>query len=519
MQGAAVSSRLELPVATEIDGDAISKGMTFLKEAWLASNRLAELNQKHGGKAIPIVEIFGTLLGFGDKLDPLEEVKKKLDEINAKLDRVLEGIKQILNGLLGLGTLNVYLDISDSLFLIDMYFEMLPGYIAESSEAEREQFTRKMAGNLSERDGVPFCAQKIARQSPLLFDLLFEYVSKDAKKEDAMARFLKGAFGFRMVTDAMVKAMLLELFVVSSTGYPSNMSERAKKVTDKYGVLLRRIVDSHFLPFAERLAMYRFTEEYMGGNHLGYDAHQPLKGWNPPPAKDAILPSADAFVAKLMGRSKSVTLRVLPNVPPIAKRLYRSPTPGTQHAGYLYWEYVDGSVTPTPPTKDTLLRNIENCQERRGGFLLSVWQGRNNPHFAKWVSRCDIAVPDGAQVPAGSDKSPLSFVKSPLSFLRLEYDLGDESDGSSFRFYFFDARSEGPGFPDLRSKWRELTIEDGREERQKVEEFQQGLYYWSEEVRFYLPADGQLSPVLTTYMYECFGQRKTGGSEEDSAKP
>src|SRR4051794_7256646 len=77
-----------------------SQGLTILKEVWLASNRLADLQKQYQGKAIPLDKVFGALLGFGDKPDPLEPIKRQLEEINAKLDRVLAGIQEIQMGLL-----------------------------------------------------------------------------------------------------------------------------------------------------------------------------------------------------------------------------------------------------------------------------------------------------------------------------------------------------------------------------------------------------------------------------------
>jgi hypothetical protein len=182
----------------------VSKGLTALKEVWAFAGRVAALQDRYKGQAIPVGELFSAMLGFGDKPNPLEFVEKQLAEINAKLDRVLAGIEELKVGQLGQGVLSAYLDMSDPVYLIEKYFHDLVGYQDGAqpwTEAERKEFVDKLLGTRSERDSVAFCTHKIVKlspvtQSPLLFDLLFPYLLAGAQAENAHEIYLKGAFAF-----------------------------------------------------------------------------------------------------------------------------------------------------------------------------------------------------------------------------------------------------------------------------------------------------------------------------------
>jgi len=473
-----------------------AQGLTILKEVWLASNRLAELQNQYRGKAIPLDKVFGALLGFGDKPDPLEPIKKQLEEINAKLDRVLAGIQEIQMGLLGLGVLTIYLDISDSVFLIDKYSEMLPDYMGldrSLTDADRKEFVDKILGKRSERDGVAFCAQKILKMgpngTPLLFDLLFAYISAGAKAGDARTRYLKGAYVFRFVMDALIKALLLELFAVTAVGDQTKMDARAAKVTKKYKDWVRAMIDNSFLPFAESLATLNCAEEYLGWNDNRFDANLSFKSWKA--GRESILQSADELSAKLLGRSKAVTLRIVPNVPPIANSMPASSGGGVS-AGHYIWESQN---KPTTLTKDVVLDKIHKASPPL--FQMALQSGGSL--IAQHVSRADLGFMEGAGVPIG-------FEKSKLSFVRLEFDLSGLPDRPVFSFIFGNM-TVGRDFPLLDPIWKRIYIEEGHRfpedknltVRQAVLDMNAGV--------FDLPAEGYLSPVLLTYAYDRFGQR------------
>lgn len=487
-------------------GPTPAQGLAVMKEVWEASNRLAELQRKYHGKAIPIDKVFGALLGFGDKPDPLADVKKKLDEINAKLDRVLAGIQEIQKGLLGIGLLTVHLDIADSVFLIEKYSEALPNYLGADpsiTDADRKEFVDKLLGRHSERDGVSFCAQKIIKlgpnNTPLLFDLLYPYISEGVKAEAAFDCYLRGAYAFRFVVDVLMKGMLLELFTVTAVGDPAKMDERAEKVTRKYRGWLRTMVDNSFLPFAERLATLGFLDEYMGRNDVRSDSALPLPLWKQAPK--SILESADTLVARLMGRSKAVTLRVIPNAAPIAKQVPAAHPSGYVSPGRYHWEagktveLPGGSGKQTSITKGVVLERLERSTPPFFGLRV---KGRGDL-TALHVSRGDVPFMPGATVPPGFDPARLTF-------LRYEFDMTGFADKAQFAIILGNIQVAMSSFPMLETTWTRIYVEDGvrfpegpRNIRNAVLDDKAG--------EFDLPADGQLSPVLLTYAYDMFGQR------------
>lgn len=485
-------------------GPTPAQGLAVMKEVWEASNRLADLQRKYQGKAIPIDKVFGALLGFGDKPDPLADVKKKLDEINAKLDRVLAGIQEIQKGLLGIGLLTVYLDIADSVFLIEKYSEALPDYLGADpslTDADRKDFVEKLLGKRSERDGVSFCAQKVIKlgpnNTPLLFDLLYPYISEGVKAETSFDCYLRGAYAFRFVVDVLMKGMLLELYTATATGDPAKMDQRAEKVTRKYRGWMRTMIDNSFLPFAERLATLGFLDEYMGRNDVRYDSALPLPLWKQAPK--SILESADTLVARLMGRSKAVTLRVIPNAAPIAKQVPASQPSGSVSAGKYHWEA--GKTTEVPGSAQTSLnRNIvlERLANSTPPFFGLQVKGQGSlvpPH----VSRCDIPFMAGATVPPGFDAARLSF-------LRYEFDMSGFPDRTQFAVILGNPRVAMSSFPMLDTVWTRVYVEEGVRFPESPKTIRNAVLD-NKAGEFDLPADGQLSPVLLTYAYDMFGQR------------
>ncbi|MEP7219640.1 MAG: hypothetical protein ABI876_12025 [Bacteroidota bacterium] len=474
----------------------VAQGLSVLKEVWFASNRMAELQRQYAGKKIPIEKIFGALLGFGDKPDPLAAVKEQLKEINAKLDRVLAGIQEVQMGLLGLGVLTIYLDIADSVFLIEKYSESLADYLGGDpslTDADRKDFIDKLLGVRSERDGVSFCAQKIIKlgpnRTPLLFDLLFPYISAGATQANAAERYIKGAFVFRYVTDVLMKGLILELFTVTAIGDQTKMNLRTEKVVKKYQDWLRAMVENSFLPFAEKLATLRFDEEFLGCNITHQDTNLPFPKWSP--AKSSILRSADELVARLMGRSKGVILRVIPIIPPIAEKI--SASSGTISAGKYHWEVLTKPVT-------TLTRDIALDKMRQSSppfFKMKVIGG--GEFIAQNVSRAEIQFMDGANVPTGYDKSRLTF-------LRYEFDASTCPEKTQFAFYLGNPAVVMSSFPFLSTVWRRIYVEDGQRFNEGDKTVQQAVLDMRAGV-FDLPSEGQLSPVLATYTYDMFGQR------------
>ncbi|MEO5931895.1 MAG: hypothetical protein ABIR47_18315 [Candidatus Kapaibacterium sp.] len=474
----------------------VAQGLSVLKEVWFASNRMAELQRQYAGKKIPIEKIFGALLGFGDKPDPLAAVKEQLKEINAKLDRVLAGIQEVQMGLLGLGVLTIYLDIADSVFLIEKYSESLADYLGGDpslTDADRKDFIDKLLGVRSERDGVSFCAQKIIKlgpnRTPLLFDLLFPYISAGATQANAAERYVKGAFVFRYVTDVLMKGLILELFTVTAIGDQTKMNLRTEKVVKKYQDWLRAMVENSFLPFAEKLATLRFDEEFLGCNITHQDTNLPFPKWSP--AKSSILRSADELVARLMGRSKGVILRVIPIIPPIAEKV--SASSGTISAGRYHWEVL--TKPGTTLTRDIALEKMR--QSVPPFFKMKVVGGAEL--VAQNVSRAEIQFMDGANVPTGFDKSRLTF-------LRYEFDASTCPEKTQFAFYLGNPAVVMNSFPFLSTVWRRIYVEDGQRFNEGDKAVQQAVLDMRAGV-FDLPSEGQLSPVLATYTYDMFGQR------------
>ncbi len=475
------------------DGPSPAAGLSALKEIWAASNRLADLQKEYAFKKAPVIKIFGALLGFGDKPDPLAEVKQRLAEINAKLDRVLEGIQQIQKGLLGLGALNVYLDISDSIFLVERYTEYLPTWLAPTmTDAVRKEFSDKLAGTFSERDGVSFCSYKMMRQTPLLFDTLFAYLSSDAAKSNPRSVYLQGAFLFRFIVDVMVKALLLELFIAADTGDPGQMAARAEKVISRYGLWMRNMIDSKFLPFAESLAMFNFIDEYLGRHDNAYDGQLLIEKWER--AENSILESADNLASKLLGRERAVTLRVIPNLPPVAKRV--KILPKIVAAGDDYWDFLEITQGKGVPPAETL----KWIQEKKpSAFLASALGREGRRDEPRHISAAQIPFPEGARRAIGFEKLP------SLSFLRIEFDLGAFPAGAPF-YFFHDTNWVAEKFPQLQVMWQRVHVEDRQEYRHEKKSwtyYPMGFAAWT----FDLPSEGQLSPVLIMYMYDRFGQR------------
>lgn len=482
-----------------------AQGLSVLKEMWDASNRLANLQREYAGRKIPIEKIFGALLGFGDKPDPLADVKKKLDEINAKVDRVLAGIQEIQKGLLGVSLLTVYLDIADSVFLIEKYSEALPNYLGGDpsiTDADRKDFIDKLLGVRSERDGVSFCAQKIIKlgpnNSPLLFDLLFPYITDGVKPATSYDCFLRGAFAFRFVADVLMKGMILELFAATATGDQTKMNERAEKVTRKYKGWMRAMVDNSFLPFAERLATLGFIDEYMGRHDTRQDANLTLELWKPAPR--SILASADLVVSRLMGRSKSVTLRVIPNAPPIATQFAATPPSQAVSAGTYQWEA--GKTTefgkPMVPSTVTRATVLDNMQNSTPPFFMVDIKGRGSV-IAQHTSRADIAFIPGGIVPPGFDAARLTF-------LRYEFDLSGMPDRTQFSIPLGNPQVAMRSFPWLDTTWTRVYVEEGHRWPESPKTITYSVLD-RKAAEFDLPEEGQLSPVLVTYAYESFGQR------------
>lgn len=476
----------------------VSKGLSALKEVWVFANRVAALQQQYAGKAIPIDKLFGAMLGFGDKPNPLEFVEKQLAEINAKLDSVLAGIEELKIGQLGQGVLAAYLDMSDPVYLIEKYFQDLVAYQEGGqpwTDAERKDFVDKLLGARSERDSVAFCAYKIVKlspvtQAPLLFDLLFPYLSAGATAANASQIYLKGAFAFRAFAETLSKGLILESFAVTSVGGdPAKVAARVMKVTDKYRGWIRASIENSFLPFAERLATYNFKDEYLGGHNTSTDAHLVREFWKP--AKPSILQNADELAAKLIGKTKSVTLRVLPNVPPIADKV-PTKTDGAS-AGDCQWEVSKRPKTLL--TKETLLDKLESS--RKNFFEVIQVDGGKVVANAESVKKVEGAFAEGTAVPLGFDKRRLSF-------LRYQFDLGALPDGAEFLFGW-DNNVAKREFPPLAVKWQKWYVEEGHRFPGETKDIEYVLVTGTASAFFKLPPEGQLSPVLVTYAYSRFG--------------
>ena len=478
----------------------ISKGLTALKEVWGFASRVAALQQQYAGKAIPIDKLFGAMLGFGDKPNPLEFVEKQLAEINAKLDRVLAGIEELKIGQLGQGVLVAYLDMSDPVYLIEKYFQDLAAYQEGGqpwTDAERKEFVDKLLGTRSERDSVAFCAHKVVKlspvtQAPLLFDLLFPYLSAGATAANARQIYVRGAFAFRAFAETLSKGLILESFALTSAGGdPARVAARVKKVTEKYRGWMKAAIENSFLPFAEKLATYNFKDEYLGGHDTSMDANLPLDLWKP--AQPSVLQSADELATKLIGKTKSVTLRVISNVPPIADKLPAKDTSGAISPGRYEWEITKKPQTSL--TKETLLDKLESS---RKNFFEIIQSGGKPGATAESVTKIDGAFAEGAAVPPGFDRRRLSF-------LRYQFDLGALPDGAEFQFGY-DGKVVERDFPRLETKWRKVYIEDGHRFPGNDVGIDYRLITDSNFPGYFkLPPEGQLSPVLVTYAYARFG--------------
>ncbi|HVZ38143.1 MAG TPA: hypothetical protein VHI13_02620 [Candidatus Kapabacteria bacterium] len=482
-----------------------SQGLTVLKEMWGAGNRFAALQREYAGRKIPIEKIFGALLGFGDKPDPLADVKRALDEINAKLDRVLAGIQEIQKGLLGVSLLAVYLDIADSVFLIEKYSEALPNYLGGDpgvTDADRRDFADKLLGARSERDGVSFCAQKIIKLgphgTPMLFDLLYPYISDGVKSDTAYACYLRGAYAFRFIADVLMKGMLLEIFVATATGDQAKMSERTERVTRKYRAWMRTMIDNSFLPFAERLATLNFADEYAGRNGIWRDSNLPMETWKRP--SQSILESADMLVARLMGYSKAVTLRVIPNAPPIAPIVPASPPPNVVASGHFQWEPGKTSESTRPDTtKVTRSMVLETLRNSSPPFF-SVRVRGSGDLTALHVSQADISFANGASPPPG-------FNAASFTFLRYEYDLSGLPDRTQFSVILGNPQIAMRSFPIMTTPWTRVHIEEGQRFPERTPRSVTNVVLDTRAGEFDLPLEGQLSPVLITFAYDMFGQR------------
>jgi hypothetical protein len=486
------------------DSISVSQGLTMMKEVWSSANRLAKLEQKYSGKAIPPDELFGAIVGIGGETNPLAEVEKQLSEISAKLDLVLAGIEQIRKDILGSEVLTIYLYMKDAVYIVDKYFRELSSFTSAGTSKtaqERAKFLDKLLGKRNERDAVAFNANQIAnldaRQRPLFFDRLFPYILTGATVPETAERYMQGALMFRWVTDALVKALLLELFIETASGDSSTMSTRTQKVLTKYQQWMRSLIDNSFLLFAEQLATLRFREEFNGGNTISYDMHLPFANWTA--AQPSILQSADELAARLLGYFKSVTLRVIPNVPPVAELV---PTPPPEHsvsAGDYFWEILERPQTPL--TKESLLNLLQT------GKLITLCINRGKKVIAaQHVVRSDITFMEGAALPLGYDKK-----LKKLSFLRFEYDLTRHAHSTThpeFAFFFMlPTMVQNTQFPVLVTKWRYVYIEEGRKFYHGFKDVVQAPITNSPGL-FDLPAEGQLSLVLVTYAYNFFAHRK-----------
>jgi hypothetical protein len=483
----------------------VSKGITALKEVWGFASKVAALQEKYKGQAIPVGELFGAMLGFGDQPNPLAVVERQLSEINAKLDRVLAGIEELKVGQLGQGVLAAYLDISDPVYLIEKYFQDLVSYQEPGQswpDAERKEFVGKLLGTRSERDSVAFCAHKIVKlspvtQTPLLFDLLFAYLSAGATAANARQLYANGAYAFRSVAETLSKGLVLESFAIGSAGGDAKKAEaKVKAAADKYKAWMKAMTENSFLPFAERLATLDFTNEYLGGHDTTWDAQANRGGWKP--AQNSILQSADELTAKLLGKSRTVTLRVIPNVPPIAN-IVPAKFQGAASTGTYQWE-IKQPLQPQPSfTKATLLDKLKSFPYQFFRILAS--DGRTWVN-AETVKKVALSFAEAA-------KPPISFEDRKLNFLRYQFDLAPLSDGAQFQFAY-DTNVLMQNFPLLRMTWQRWWLEpDGTQIHRTPGPTMDMAYYLITDVAFpgyfKLPQEGQLSPVLVTYAYHKFG--------------
>lgn len=479
------------------DLSKISKGLTALQKVWSFAGGVAALQERHRGEAIPLGELFGAMFGFGEKGNPLAQVEQQLAEINAKLDRVLAGIEELKVGQLGQGVLAAYLDMSDPAYLIEKYFQDLAAYTEAGQAftgADRKEFVEKLLGKRSERDSVAFCAHKLVKlgptQSPLFFELLFPYLAAAATPDNAREIYLKGAYAFRGVAELLSKGLILETFAAASTGEDAaRVAAKAEKVTEKYRGWMRAMAENSFLPFAERLATFYFNDEYLGGHDTSYDANLNRAGWKP--ATPSILQSADELAAKLVGKTRSVTLRVLANVPPIADVVAAARPKDVITSGRYEWRAMKRPETSL--TRDNILDKLE--PGGRHSFLILRADGK---------ATCQAESVRKVEVPFAKVPPPPGFPNDRISFLRYQFDLGALPDGAEFQFVN-DERAKRE-FPILETLWHKLSIEDGKASLSEIRKIQYNLLTGTNFPGWFkLPPEGQLSPVLVTYAYDRFG--------------
>jgi hypothetical protein len=494
------------PQQTDIfDFGKLSKGLTAVKEVWGFASRMAALQEQYAGKPVPADKFFLTMFGFGDKPNPLAFVEKQLSEINFKLDRVLVGINQLKIGQLRQETRAAHLHMKRSADLIETYFAQLVDYQGGEhpwTDAEREEFVDKLTGKWSEQDSVAFNALQVVNLNPdtgapLFFDLFFEYLSAGATAANATPTqlYLKGAFAFRAFGETLSRALILELFAVTSAGgAPARVAARAKRVTEKYRQWLMDSTELNLLPFAEKLATYNFRDEYLGGHDTSMNAHRTRQYWRP--AKPSILQSADELAARLIGKTRSVTLRVIPNVPPIVDKTPTQGRRGVVSAGRYEFEITERPKTSL--TRETLLDKLESSKKN---FFMMILTPNGRPSItAESVKKVDGLFAEGAAVPVGFDKRRLSF-------LRYQFDLSPDVPG--FRFRYIINRELSLKFRAFETTWRKVYVEEGRRspegQEEKVEYHLMNVNYDFFPGYFGLPPEGQLSPVLVTYAYDTFG--------------
>jgi|GEM_PF-5955109 len=479
-------------------------GLKILKEVWSASNRVATLvNEKYRGRAVPIDKLFGAIFGFGEEApNPLEKVEKQLEEMNRKLDRIEQAIDEMRHELLGSEVLNTYLSMASSIDFIDNSFDALPNFVDGSkTEASKVEFIKNL---LSIKDGVHASAQKILLikpgMPPIFFSLLFKYLIDSSNVGNGYARYLHGAFIFRHIVDVLVKGMILELFASAidpDTTKEETRVKNVKAVEQKYKGWFNVLIEQSLLPFAETLATLRFREEYMGG-HSDTDMNIPWKQWIRPTA--SILESADTLAAQMLGLGKSVTLRVLPNVPPIADNYIPvSPVPHVTSAGTYRWSPL--STTPTALTNENLLDKLLEGGEAPFFIYGPKKRGEQTGGNEAWPGN-----PTRTTIQFAKGPSPTRAFKNQIGCLRYRYDLSAFGDGATFTFYQLPTKANKPPFAPITTHWEQIYDEEGHMWRCGLLDC---TYHLLNEKfgEFELPAEGHMSPALITYTYERFGQR------------
>jgi hypothetical protein len=481
----------------------LSKGLTAVKEVWAFASRMAALQQQYPGKPVPADKFFLTMFGFVDKPNPLAFVEKQLAEINAKLDRVLLGIDELKIGQLGQNALNAYLRMKTPANLIETYFANLVKYQRGKSpwkDTDREEFVDKLTGRWSERDSVAFNALEIvnlnpATGAPLFFDLFFAYLSAGAIAANATQIYVRGAFAFRAFGETLSRALILELFAIASPGGdPATVAADAKTVTEKYRQWLMDSIERNLLPFAEKLATYNFKDEYLGGHDTSMNAHRTRQYWRP--AKPSILQSADELAARLIGKTRSLTLRVIPNVPPIVDKTPTQGPPGVVSAGRYEFE-----ITKRPQSSLTTETLLDKLESSRKNFFEIVPTGGRPSITAESVKKVDGSFAERAAAPVGFDKRRLSF-------LRYQFDLGSLGDGAEFQFGYDNVVTRE--FPTFETTWRKVYVEEGRRFPEPQHQWEIVKYPLMTHRNFFigyfkLPSEGQLSPVLVTFAYATYG--------------